>query len=104
MFRRQQPSSQICGRAFPATLGLPLRGATWRALHNRNWQKRRCRSPGTRQTGDTKGEIAEYHEALRLNPKYAEPHVNLCAALLKQEQVEAALEECETAIQLKPDM
>lgn len=43
---------------------------------------------------------AAYRGALRLRPKDAVLHSNLCFALFKQNQLTAAATECETAIQL----
>lgn len=57
-----------------------------------------------RSTGDLKGAIAEYREAVRLNPQFSYAHYNLGSALLVHgDQAEAAKEFAE-AERLNPKL
>jgi tetratricopeptide (TPR) repeat protein len=47
--------------------------------------------------------IAEYREALRINPAFAEAHYNLGVALARRGQVNAAIAEYRQALAYKPD-
>src|SRR6266702_1680080 len=53
--------------------------------------------------GDLDGAIAEYGEALRLKPDYAEAHANLGVALEDRGNLEGAIAEYREALRLKPD-
>jgi len=53
--------------------------------------------------GDVDGAIAEYREAIRLNPKYEVAHYNLGIALEQKGDKAGALEEYHTASVLKPN-
>jgi len=52
--------------------------------------------------GNTDGAIAEYREALRLNPDYALAHYNLGSALCDKGDLREALQEYRTAYELNP--
>ena len=47
--------------------------------------------------------IAEYREAIRIDPDYSCAHHNLGNALLKQGKLEEAIAECREAVRLGPD-
>ena len=47
--------------------------------------------------------MAQYQEALRLKPDYAEAHNNLGIALKDQGQLTEAMAQYQEAIRLKPD-
>jgi Flp pilus assembly protein TadD len=49
--------------------------------------------PGLKKKGDVDGAIAEYREALRLNPNDDDPHVNLGLALAKKKDSKGAMAE-----------
>lgn len=55
------------------------------------------------EKGDLDGAIAEYREALRLNPNLAEAHDKLGRALWRKRDLEGAAKELRTAIRLRPD-
>jgi Flp pilus assembly protein TadD len=48
--------------------------------------------------------MAEYREALRLKPDYAEAHNNLGAALGDKHDLEGAIAEYRAAVQLDPNL
>jgi tetratricopeptide (TPR) repeat protein len=47
--------------------------------------------------------IAQYHEALRIKPDFAEAHNNLGAAYVKKGQIDRAIGEFQEALELSPD-
>jgi len=53
--------------------------------------------------GNTDGAIAEYREALRLNPDYALAHYNLGLALRYKGDLDGAIAEFRNATRLQPD-
>ncbi|HEY2457449.1 MAG TPA: tetratricopeptide repeat protein, partial [Candidatus Acidoferrum sp.] len=53
---------------------------------------------------DVKGSQAEFLEALRLKPRYAEAHYNLALALQKQGKDSAAGAEFEKAYAIMPEL
>ena len=53
--------------------------------------------------GDLDGAIAEYREALRLKPDYANVHNNLGVALKGKGGLDGAIAEYREALRLKPD-
>ncbi len=55
------------------------------------------------EKGDHDGAIAEYREAIRLKPDYADAHNNLGNALRDKGDLEGAIAEYREAIRLKPD-
>jgi len=54
--------------------------------------------------GDVDGAIAEYREAIRLEPDYAEAHNDLGYVLYGKGDVDGAIAEYRAAIRLKPDL
>jgi len=52
---------------------------------------------------DANGGLADYHEALRINPNYEEPHLNLGIMLMNQGHIDEAIAEYHEALRLKPD-
>ena len=56
----------------------------------------------SRNKGDLDGEIAEYREALRLNPNNADAHNDLGVALEQKGDRRGALEEYRAAYMLDP--
>lgn len=57
-----------------------------------------------RDTGDSRGEVAQYEDALRLKPDYAEVRYNLGVALAEAGNVPAAIEQWRQALEIKPTM
>src|SRR5579859_5038205 len=55
------------------------------------------------EKGDHDGAIAEYREAIRLRPDYAEAHYNLGIALSGKGDLDGAIGEYRQAIRLKPE-
>lgn len=56
------------------------------------------------EQGDLEGAIAQYRQALVINPDYARAHYNLGSALEATGNSESAIPEYEAAIQAKPDL
>jgi Tfp pilus assembly protein PilF len=56
------------------------------------------------QSGDTKGALVEFLEAVRLKPAYAEAHYNLALALQKVGKVAEANAEFEKAYEIMPEL
>jgi Flp pilus assembly protein TadD len=54
--------------------------------------------------GDGDGAIAEYREAIRLKPDYADAHNNLGVSLQAKGDTDGAIAEYREAIRLKPDV
>ena len=57
----------------------------------------------SRNKGDLDGAIAEYREALRLNPNDDEAHFNLGVALGKKGDWDGAIAEYREALRLNPN-
>jgi len=56
------------------------------------------------QTGDVKGADAEFREAVRLKPLYAEAHYNLALALHQQRKEAESRAEFERAFEISPEL
>jgi Tfp pilus assembly protein PilF len=56
------------------------------------------------QSGDTKGAQAEFLEAVRLKPRYAEAHYNLALTLQKAGKEAEAGAEFEKAYEIMPEL
>jgi tetratricopeptide (TPR) repeat protein len=52
--------------------------------------------------GDHDRAIADYNEAIRLDPKYEDPFANRCASYLLKKDYGRAIADCNEAIQLDP--
>ena len=55
------------------------------------------------QKGDLEGAIAEFREALRLKPDFADAHLNLGVALRDKGDLDGAIAEHRTALRLQPE-
>jgi Tfp pilus assembly protein PilF len=56
------------------------------------------------QAGDIPAAVAEFAEAVRLKPQYAEAHYNLALALQQQGKAEESHAEFERAFEIAPEL
>ena len=56
-----------------------------------------------RQKGRVDEAIAEYQEALQINPDYGDAHINLGSALLQAARLDEAIAQLQKALQIKPN-
>jgi tetratricopeptide (TPR) repeat protein len=55
------------------------------------------------QAGRLDEAIAQYQQALDINPGYAPVHSNLATALLREGRVDEAITQCQAALKIQPD-
>jgi tetratricopeptide (TPR) repeat protein/Tol biopolymer transport system component len=80
------------------------RVAREQAEHERDaWVTRVNRGNALRKKGNAKAAIAEYHEAVRLDPQNDIPRIRLADALEGIGKLDEAITECRQALRLKPD-